>query len=145
MVTWRRLHGYQLKEMPDGKGFSVVFNQRIGRINLLRSDEQIRLNLQVSGPVRYSVKRLASPNRIVIDLEGATFVAGATGLVSVTAQSRSSHQPGTPTTARLVMDLTHSLEIVDIDTGDNEREIDPCFSIPVGGDTHRERIHWGRV
>jgi N-acetylmuramoyl-L-alanine amidase len=126
--------GYQLKEMPDGKGFSVVFNQRIGRINLLRSDEQIRLNLEVSGPVRYSVKRLASPNRIVIDLEGATFVAGATEAnVYDSAIEKLRISQFTPTTARLVMDLTHSLEIVDIDAGDNEREIDLVFLDPSWG------------
>ena len=33
--------GYQLKEMPSS-GFSVVFNQRVGRVNLFRSDAQIR-------------------------------------------------------------------------------------------------------
>ena len=127
--------GYQLKEMPEGSGFSVVFNQRVGRVNLFRSDAQIRLKLEVSGPVKYSVKRLRNPHRIVVDLEGATFVDGATeAKVTDSAVEKLRISQFTPTTARIVMDLAHSLEIVDIDAGGREQEIDLVFLDP----------NWGR-
>ena len=127
--------GYQVKEMPEGSGFSVVFNQRVGRVSLFRSDDQIRLKLEISGPVRYSVKRLRNPHRIVVDLEGATFVAGATeAKVNDSAVEKLRISQFTPTTTRVVMDLVHSLEIVDIDAGGREQEIDLVFL-----DSHWER------
>jgi len=131
VVDLAQATGYQVKEMPDGMGFSVVFNQRVGRVNLFRSDAQIRLQLEVSGPVKYSVKRLQNPHRIVVDLEGATFVAGATeARVSDSAVEKLRVSQFTPTTTRVVMDLVHALEIVDIDAGSADRRIELVFLDP---------------
>jgi len=132
--------GYQIKEMPGGSGFSVVFNQRIGRVSLFRSNDQIQLKLEVSGPVKYSVKRLQNPNRIVVDVEGATFIVGATeARVNDSAVEKLRISQFTPTTARVVMDLAHPVEIVDIDAGGRDREIHLVFLDPTWSRNVQER------
>jgi len=65
--------GYQIEKLTDGNGFSVVFNRRIGRVKLWRRGSTVGLCMETSGPVQYSVRRLTSPQRIVVDVDHAYF------------------------------------------------------------------------
>ena len=123
--------GYQIEKLTDGNGFSVVFNRRIGRVKLWRRGSTVGLCMETSGPVQYSVRRLTSPQRIVVDVDHATFVAG-TAEVSVNDSAVKALRISqyTPTTSRIVIELEHNLEIVDIDGGTSDSEIELAFQDP---------------
>ena len=83
--------------------------------------------------VKYSVKRLRNPHRIVVDLKVQPCGRRIEARLRQ-CRGKAADQPVYPTTTRIVMDLVHSLEIVDIDAGGREQEIDLVFL-----DSHWER------
>ncbi|NMB46841.1 MAG: AMIN domain-containing protein [Firmicutes bacterium] len=127
--------GYEIKDLTEDSGFSVVFNQRIGRVSLWRSGTSIGLKMETSGPVRYTVRRLISPTRIVVDVDNATFVAGAAEVnVNDNAVKSLRISQYTPTETRIVIDLEHALDIIDVDASTDEHEIELTFFDPQWGE-----------
>jgi N-acetylmuramoyl-L-alanine amidase len=126
--------GYQVVEPLDGNGFSVLFNQRLGRVSLWRSGSTVRLRMETSGPVQYTVWRLKAPNRMVVDIKNTTFVAGTAEVkINDTAVRTLRISQYTPTTTRVVMELEHPLDVVDIDAGAGNEETELAFSDPEWG------------
>lgn len=126
--------GYQIRELRDRNGFSVIFNQRVGRVDLFRSGSNVRLRMEVSGPVRYTVSTLNGPRRLLVDIENATCVGGKAEVRvhdSVVESLRISQY--TPTETRIVMDLKQPLEVADVDAATNEDEIGLVFLDPQWG------------
>ena len=120
--------GYQISPLADGHGFSVIFNQRVGRASLWRSGSTLRLGLETSGPVLYSVSKLKAPDRMVIDVANATFVAGsAEVMVNDTAVKKLRISQYTPTSTRIVLDLAHAIDIGDIEVGTKEGTVELVF------------------
>lgn len=128
VVDLTQATGYQLETIEEGSGFSVVFNQRIGRMRLWRSGSTIRLQLETSGPVRYKVSRLRAPDRIAIDIFNATFVAGsAEVMVNDSAVKGLRVSQYTPTSTRIVLDLAHAIDIGDIGEANSAGTIELAF------------------
>ena len=134
VVDLTQATGYEVVELADDHGFSVIFNQRLGNVSLWRSGSAVRLHLETSGPVRCTVQRLKAPNRMVVDVENTTFVAGAAEInTRDTAVNALRISQYAPTMARIVMELEHPLDFVDIDAGTNEGEIELAFFDPQWG------------
>ena len=130
--------GYQIVPLDKAHGFSVVFNQRIGRVSLGRSGNYLRLKLETSGSVLYSVSKLKQPDRMVVDVANATFVAGAAEVaVNDSAVKKLRISQYTPTSTRIVLDLAHGLDIGDIEIGGQEGTVELVFidgkTQPAGG------------
>lgn len=120
--------GYQIVPLDKGHGFSVIFNQRIGRVSLGRSGNTLSLKLETSGPVLYSISKLRQPDRVVIDVANATFVAGAAEVaVQDSAVLRLRISQYTPISTRIVLDLAHGIDIGDFDIGGQEGIVEFVF------------------
>lgn len=85
----------------------VLAATEVRSVRLWRAPDNTRLVFDLSGPVQHSVFTLAAPNRIVIDVSGATLAArldqlslSNTPITSVRSAQRS------PTDLRLVLDLS---------------------------------------
>ncbi|MBB1518067.1 N-acetylmuramoyl-L-alanine amidase [Pseudomonas sp. SR9] len=85
----------------------VLAATEVRSVRLWRAPDNTRLVFDLSGPVQHSVFTLAAPNRIVIDVNGATLAArldqlslSNTPITSVRSAQRS------PTDLRLVLDLS---------------------------------------
>ncbi|UUY09973.1 N-acetylmuramoyl-L-alanine amidase [Pseudomonas sp. J452] len=85
----------------------VLAATEVRSVRLWRAPDNTRLVFDLSGPVQHSVFTLAAPNRIVIDVSGATLAArldqlslNNTPITSVRSAQRS------PTDLRLVLDLS---------------------------------------
>lgn len=65
--------GYRLQMDPDGRSFVVQLNQQLRAVSVVPTAVGgLSLELDVTGPVRYSAFVLREPARVVIDLTGAT-------------------------------------------------------------------------
>ncbi|MFJ2359522.1 N-acetylmuramoyl-L-alanine amidase [Pseudomonas fluorescens] len=87
--------------------FSVSATQ-IRNARLWRSDEKLRLVFDLSGPVRYKTFSLSAPERLIIDLSGASLSGDFSQLVLADTAIRSirSGHFGQGDT-RIVLDLNH--------------------------------------
>lgn len=87
--------------------FSVSATQ-IRSARLWRSDEKLRLVFDLSGPVRYKTFTLTAPQRLIIDVSGASVVADFSQLAlngTVIRSIRSGHSGHGDT--RIVLDLSN--------------------------------------
>jgi hypothetical protein len=78
-------------------------------MRLWRAPDNTRLVFDLSGPVQHSVFTLSAPDRLVIDINGATLAAPLNVATSNTPISSVRSAQRTPTDLRVVVDLKSRL------------------------------------
>lgn len=78
-------------------------------VRLWRAPDNTRLVFDLSGPVQHSVFTLSAPDRLVIDINGATLAAPLKVATSNTPISSVRSAQRTPTDLRVVVDLKKSV------------------------------------
>ncbi|NBA95186.1 AMIN domain-containing protein [Pseudomonas sp. R5(2019)] len=82
---------------------------QVKSVRLWRAPDNTRLVFDLSGPVQHSVFTLTSPDRLVIDINGATLAAPLQVSTSNTPITSMRSAQRTPTDLRVVIDLTKSV------------------------------------
>jgi N-acetylmuramoyl-L-alanine amidase len=82
---------------------------QVKSMRLWRAPDNTRLVFDLSGPVQHSVFTLSAPDRLVIDINGATLAAPLTVSTSNTPITSVRSAQRTPTDLRVVVDLTKSV------------------------------------
>lgn len=78
---------------------------QVKSVRLWRAPDNTRLVFDLSGPVQHSVFTLSAPDRLVIDINGATLAAPLKVATSNTPISSVRSAQRTPTDLRVVVDL----------------------------------------
>ncbi|TDF85166.1 AMIN domain-containing protein [Pseudomonas sp. H9] len=82
---------------------------QVKSVRLWRAPDNTRLVFDLSGPVQHSVFTLSAPDRLVIDINGATLAAPLTVSTSNTPITSVRSAQRTPTDLRVVVDLNKSV------------------------------------
>ena len=82
---------------------------QVKSVRLWRAPDNTRLVFDLSGPVQHSVFTLSAPDRLVIDINGATLAAPLNVATSNTPISSVRSAQRTPTDLRVVVDLKKSV------------------------------------
>ena len=82
---------------------------QVKSMRLWRAPDNTRLVFDLSGPVQHSVFTLSAPNRLVIDINGATLAAPLSVSTSNTPITSVRSAQRTPTDLRVVVDLKKSV------------------------------------
>lgn len=82
---------------------------QVKSMRLWRAPDNTRLVFDLSGPVQHSVFTLSAPDRLVIDINGATLAAPLNVATSNTPISSVRSAQRTPTDLRVVVDLKKSV------------------------------------
>lgn len=82
---------------------------QVKSMRLWRAPDNTRLVFDLSGPVQHSVFTLTAPDRLVIDINGATLAAPLTVSTSNTPITSVRSAQRTPTDLRVVVDLSKSV------------------------------------
>ncbi|MDD2049242.1 N-acetylmuramoyl-L-alanine amidase [Pseudomonas putida] len=82
---------------------------QVKSVRLWRAPDNTRLVFDLSGPVQHSVFTLTAPDRLVIDINGATLAAPLTVSTSNTPITSVRSAQRTPTDLRVVVDLSKSV------------------------------------
>ena len=82
---------------------------QVKSVRLWRAPDNTRLVFDLSGPVQHSVFTLSAPDRLVIDINGATLAAPLTVSTSNTPITSVRSAQRTPTDLRVVIDLSKSV------------------------------------
>ena len=82
---------------------------QVKSMRLWRAPDNTRLVFDLSGPVEHSVFTLTAPDRLVIDINGATLAAPLTASTSNTPITAVRSAQRTPTDLRVVIDLNKSV------------------------------------
>ncbi len=82
---------------------------QVKSVRLWRAPDNTRLVFDLSGPVQHSVFTLSAPDRLVIDINGATLAAPLKVATSNTPISSVRSAQRTPTDLRVVVDLKKSV------------------------------------
>ncbi|MFK8330944.1 N-acetylmuramoyl-L-alanine amidase [Pseudomonas sp. BJa5] len=82
---------------------------QVKSMRLWRAPDNTRLVFDLSGPVQHSVFTLSAPDRLVIDINGATLAAPLTVSTSNTPITSVRSAQRTPTDLRVVVDLNKSV------------------------------------
>ncbi|WP_218567659.1 N-acetylmuramoyl-L-alanine amidase [Pseudomonas tructae] len=82
---------------------------QVKSVRLWRAPDNTRLVFDLSGPVQHSVFTLSAPDRLVIDINGATLAAPLTVSTSNTPITSVRSAQRTPTDLRVVVDLKKSV------------------------------------
>lgn len=82
---------------------------QVKSMRLWRAPDNTRLVFDLSGPVQHSVFTLSAPDRLVIDINGATLAAPLSVSTSNTPISSVRSAQRTPTDLRVVVDLKKSV------------------------------------
>ena len=82
---------------------------QVKSVRLWRAPDNTRLVFDLSGPVQHSVFTLSAPDRLVIDINGATLAAPLSVSTSNTPISSVRSAQRTPTDLRVVVDLKKSV------------------------------------
>ncbi|NLK07896.1 MAG: AMIN domain-containing protein [Firmicutes bacterium] len=120
--------GYEIRPLDAERGFRVLFNQRMGKAGLSRMGASLHLELEVSGPVRYVVSKLAKPDRMVVDVENTTFIGGTAEVaVADPAVYKMRISQYTPTSTRIVLDLNHPIDIGEVEMASRPGVVELAF------------------
>ncbi|MCS3467661.1 N-acetylmuramoyl-L-alanine amidase [Pseudomonas sp. JUb42] len=94
--------------LPLGAYATQIRNARIWR-----SDDKLRLVLDLSGPVQYKTFTLTSPDRLIIDISGARLTGdfNQLALANTPIKSIRSGHYGTGEDTRIVLDLTAPVKL----------------------------------
>ncbi|MFS2156222.1 N-acetylmuramoyl-L-alanine amidase [Pseudomonas sp. Pseusp122] len=94
--------------LPLGAYATQIRNARIWR-----SDDKLRLVLDLSGPVQYKTFTLTSPDRLIIDISGARLTGdfNQLALANTPIKSIRSGHYGTGDDTRIVLDLTAPVKL----------------------------------
>jgi N-acetylmuramoyl-L-alanine amidase len=94
--------------LPLGAYATQIRNARIWR-----SDDKLRLVLDLSGPVQYKTFTLTSPDRLIIDISGARLTGdfNQLALTNTPIKSIRSGHYGTGDDTRIVLDLTAPVKL----------------------------------
>ncbi len=82
---------------------------QVKSVRLWRAPDNTRLVFDLSGPVQHSVFTLSAPDRLVIDINGATLAAPLTVSTANTPITSVRSAQRTPTDLRVVIDLSKSV------------------------------------
>lgn len=82
---------------------------QVKSVRLWRAPDNTRLVFDLSGPVQHSVFTLSAPDRLVIDINGATLAAPLTVSTANTPITSVRSAQRTPTDLRVVVDLSKSV------------------------------------
>jgi N-acetylmuramoyl-L-alanine amidase len=102
-----KLTGYKLIRDPEHSNqVLLVFNYFVEEINFFQKDQERKVFIKSSFPAQYQVKVFNQPNRLIIDLDGATLVGNATPIAGdgewISSVRMSQFNPQT---VRVVLDL----------------------------------------
>ena len=90
-----------------------AYAAQIRNARLWRSDDKLRLVLDLSGPVQYKTFTLTSPDRLIIDISGARLTGdfNQLALANTPIKSIRSGHYGTGEDTRIVLDLTAPVQL----------------------------------
>ncbi len=67
-----RLSGYQIIQEPGSNRAMIVFNYLVESVNFFHNDQERKVYIKATCPARYEVSTYDHPDRLVVDLAGAT-------------------------------------------------------------------------
>ena len=85
---------------------------QVKSVRLWRAPDNTRLVFDLSGPVQHSVFTLTAPDRLVIDINGATLAAPLSVSTANTPITAMRSAQRTPTDLRVVIDLKKTVTFV---------------------------------
>ncbi len=85
--------------------FNALAASQVKSVRLWRAPDNTRLVFDLSGPVQHSVFTLTAPDRLVIDINGATLAAPLKVAMANTPITAMRSAQRTPTDLRVVIDL----------------------------------------
>jgi N-acetylmuramoyl-L-alanine amidase len=90
-----------------------AYATQIRNAHIWRSDDKLRLVLDLSGPVQYKTFTLTSPDRLIIDISGARLTGdfNQLALANTPIKSIRSGHYGTGEDTRIVLDLTAPVKL----------------------------------
>jgi N-acetylmuramoyl-L-alanine amidase len=102
-----RLCGYQIIPDPDNpRRVMIVLNYLVEEVSFFQRDSERKVHIKSNFPARYQVTTYEQPNRLVLDLEGATLAGGSEPVSGDGVWiSKIRMSQFNPNTVRVVLDL----------------------------------------
>ncbi len=104
-----QLNGYRIIQEPNFNRLTIVMNYRVDEVSFFNKDQERKVYIRSTFPAKYRVATYDRPNRLVIDLDGAT-LAGNSNPIAGDGQWVKSVRMSQfdPNTVRVVLDLVET-------------------------------------